>query len=279
MSTFDFTVGSFTYTVDGSYRYIGQQLSKLPVLSFNVKKLSEGNWYLFVNQNQFCGRYPSQAACLGVVYGMYTAKDGLDEGFAVFMADSLNSGSVIDPDVNIMSISNVYADPDNTTTITLDLYDAQAAIESSGAPNSLLQGIAYQTSSDGTTWSSQAGLQAITVSDGESQEHDYVNIAWSGTPENGYIRAVLVVFDSGAVPYIASVSAPLLKNEVDDTNLAFTVTVSGSTTIGDPLELGGYAHAVIDDSATVLDPGETVSYTYMWYREIPTLTGIDVTTS
>jgi len=290
MSTTSFVAGGFTYTVDNTYRYIGQQLSKAPILSFSVKKLSENNWYLTLNQNQFAGRYPSQAACLGVLYGMYTAKSGLDPSFSAYIANALENGSVIDPDVNLMRISNVAAgDPvTNTTTIELELFDEAAALAASGAPNADTgYGITYETSTDGVTWSTQASLQSFNVPgfpsgndivDGDSKTITSTTI-WSAVPENGYVRSALLVFDNTATSHVASVSKELIKNDTDDTNLVFTVDISGESTAGYPVILDDFAYAIIDDSGSTLDPGESISYTYSWFREIPVLDSLTATTS
>ena len=53
------------------------------------------------------------------------------------------------------------------------------------------------------------------------------------------------------------------------------MTISGSNVAGYPVTVGGYSYAVPDESGVVLDPGEGITYDHVWYREIPTLTGLN----
>ena len=391
-----FTFGTTTVTIDPAYRALGGAMREMAknVFTFQVKKLDEGQWYLITNRQNFIGRYPSQAACISVLYGIMTFNDGNDSGFSAWLNESLDSGSSeIDPDINILVIEVAGADPNQTLGATV------SQIDYSIAPTAGEYWFAYQNSTDsGATWGVNGVASALIVGDrvtaahGGSQTDTPSTTTYDAFAENSLMRGVLVerilTGDSGTAttsihapgaiwsanaaglpattwkittlagdvvsgvltitfvdqaardaflanaefidliddlnPVLASdfaistatsitatggnaatvVSAvdalgaaatwnlsvvsydtqnivgysqnTILKDDVDETDLSgLTMVISGDSTAGDPVVRGGYAYSVVDASGAVLDPGESISYTYAWYREIPTLTSLD----
>ena len=392
-----FTFGTTTVTIDPAYRALGGAMRNMAknVFSFQVKKLDEGQWYLITNRQNFIGRYPSQAACISVLYGIMTFNDGLDAGFSAWLNESLDSGSSeIDPDINILVIEVAGADPNQTLGATVSQIDYSVAPTAgeywfayqnstdSGATwgvngvassfilgdrvtaahggsqtdtpstttydafaeNSLMRGVLVErilTQLDGTgttsihapgaiwqaaisglsavTWeiSSAAGsvgasLQ-LTFADYAAIQTFLANAEYISITANGNTTQILVsdfpdpgsgvtltATSANAISAVADVDAAggsavwefdvvsygtqnivgysqntIWKDDVDETDLSgLTMVISGDSTAGDPVVRGGYAYSVVDESGAVLDPGESISYTYAWYREIPTLTGI-----
>ena len=110
-------LNEFALETDPAWRAIGGQTRLMrPVLSFNIELQGEANWRLRVNQDQLVGLYPSQEAAFSVLYGMYTRRDGSDEGFTAFLEESLsNRGSEIASDRN-----NVFVARGQSMLITED---------------------------------------------------------------------------------------------------------------------------------------------------------------
>lgn len=276
-------IATRSLSVNGDYRPIGgglrRKLNNRPVLSFRVKHSdSTDQWTLSVNRDTFIGIYPTQDAAIGVLYGLMTFHDGYDDTFAAFLEDSVNTrGSEIDPAYN----SITFATSATETTVSVSSYDAAQALTDSGAPN---DGggywLGYQLSSDGVTWdavSVASVIGAILNGDADQTRISAGPTIWDGIAENQYYRGVLMVADAGATFHVAAFSATGWKDEVDETDLsALTMEISGSPTVGDSVLRGGFAYSVVDESGAVLDPEETISYTYNWYREIPTMTGLTV---
>ena len=393
-----FTFGTTTVTIDPAYRALGGAMRNMAknVFTFQVKKLDEGQWYLITNRQNFIGRYPSQAACISVLYGIMTFNDGNDSGFSVWLNESLDSGSSeIDPDINLLTIAVTGADPDQAlggTVTDIDYSVAPTAGEfwfayqnslDSGstwgvdgvanslilgdrvtaatggsqidtpstttydafAEDSLMRGVLVErilTGDDGTAttslhssgaiWSaSAAGLPATTwelttlsgdvvagvltltfvdqaARDAFLANAEFIDLiddlnpvlvsdfsistATNITATGGNAATVVSAVDAlGAAAVwnlsIASYADPIIvgtsqntiwKDDVDSTDLSgLTMVISGDATAGEPVVRGGYAYSVVDESGAVLDPGESISYTYAWYREIPTLTSLDST--
>lgn len=385
MSTFTF--GSVTVSIDPAYRALGGAMRGMAknVFSFQVKKLEEGSWYLITNRQNFIGRYPSQAACISVLYGIMTFNDGLDSGFEVWANSSLDSGaSEIDPDINVFTL-DVSGSPTDSLVGTL------ASISYSGLGFTGEPYFGYQNSIDNElTWGVNGVASdfilgdRITAIDGATQADTPSTTAYSTFAENSAMRCVLldgtvsaytdpaylITFASGGLfigdtltvgsllydtlgfqqissndgstltltfstnaaatnwvngggqyigaseTYDASeftvstttasrvnsaaectampsgstisltlsqteysvssfVSNILWKDDVDNTDISLlAVDISGASTVGTPVELNGYSYAIPDESLVTLDPGEDITYTYAWYREIPTLTSI-----
>lgn len=279
MSTFTF--GTTTVSIDPAYRALGGAMRGMAknVFSFQVKKLDEGQWYLITNRQNFIGRYPSQAACISVLYGIMTFNDGNDSGFSAWLNESLDSGSSeIDPDVNIVTTTE--ADPEITGTI--ESFNYAAAVGAADVTGGVY--MTYETSTDGgQTWTglnvySIMGAALTAGDDGSTIIRTTADGAWSSLPEDGYIRVCIAGIDAGLNFTCLVAGSSIFKDEVDNTDLSgLTMVISGDATAGEPVVRGGYAYSVVDESGAVLDPGESISYTYAWYREIPTLTSLDST--
>ena len=273
-------VAQYSISVDPAYRAIGGQLRKKAgnVFSFRVKKEDTDKWYLITNRNTFIGRYPSQDACISVLYGIMTFNDGQDDAFAVWLEDGLSRNiSEIDPDVNIVTTAE--ADPEITGTI--QNFNYATAVGSADVTGGVY--MAYETSTDGQTWtglgvSTVIGTALTAGDDGSTIIRTTTDSAWSLLPENGYIRVCIAGVDAGLNFTCLVAGNSIFKDDVDDTDLSgLTMVISGDSTAGEPVVRGGYAYSVVDESGAVLDHGESISYTYAWYREIPTLTSLDST--
>lgn len=273
-------VQTFTVEIDAGYRSIGGQLGKRcsPPKSCYIGRDSNDEWYLTINKQTFVGRYPTQADAISVLYGIHTYHSGRDDGFAFWIEESLALGhSIIEPAFNYIQ----FATDATETSVSVTDYDPAMALSESGAPNA--DGgywLGYQTSADGITWNAVtvANVIGATLTGDTNQTRlSTGSTVWDQIAENEYYRGVLLVADAGANFYVGAFSRLGLKDEVDETDLTgLTMTVDGSTTEGDPVYSGSYAHANVDESGAVLDPEETISYTYSWYREIPTMTGLTV---
>ena len=261
-----------TYAVDGNYRAIGGQVGARsnPALSFNIRRRPNDEWYMMINQQTFAGKYPSQAACLGVLYGIMTHNDGLDEdGFPLYLAEALDNGSsTIDAAENVLTLSHT----DNDISVTLSEYDSSYFI--SDLPFFGYEIIDVDGSYIPLTISTIAGqCSSVTVSEGGSQTTVKTG-AWFDLAEGQGARPVLVGYNSttGVITVVAygpGQSKPSAAPVID-----FDVAVSGTNGLpATDVELGGFAYAVITDSST----DGTPSFTYEWYQSVPTLTGITLT--
>ena len=187
---------TLSITVDPSYRYIGGQIARKvgsnPGFTFAIKKRDDDTWYMYVNQHTFCGFYPSQDACLGILYGYYTSNDGRDDGFAAWLADSLEKGSVLDPDVNVLVIEVAGVDPNQTLGARV------SDIDYSVAPTAGEFWFAYQNSLDsGSSWGVN-GTSAYILGDrvtnptGTFQIDTPSTTTYDAFAENSLMRGILV---------------------------------------------------------------------------------------
>ncbi len=221
-----------TYAVNTDYRAIGAQIGarSMPALSFNIRRRPNGEWYLMTNQQTFAGKYPSQAACLGVLYGIMTSNDGLDEdGFATYLANALTDGSsTIDASDNVLELIHSGSD----ITVLLSAFDT------SSFQNDLPY-FGYQVrNSDGSyipITISNIALQCaqVTAGDGGSDSMTKTG-AWNDIDEGEGARPVLIGFNtnSGAITIVAT-GAPKqkpLSPALDGISLAPSgVTLDGGT--------------------------------------------------
>ena len=265
-------------TVDTNYRYIGGQIARKPgsrpAFTFKIKKRPDNTWYLIVNEATFCGMYANQEDCFGVLYGYYTNFSGLDDGFAVWLADSLERGSVIDAAFNRMDTE--YSDPSLVISVSeFDYNEAIANAVNTPAVPDILQ-LGYQTSVDGSIWDNATPTgTSIEVGDTEKS----TTTAWGAIPDDVYVRSVLYMAYSDGVnlAYEAVVvdSSPIIKNDSNQPLTGISLSISDADVEGNPIYVGGYAEAYPDESGATLDIGETITYDpYQWFREIPELTGI-----
>lgn len=92
---------TLSISVDTDYRYIGGQHAVMRRNNAGktfVIRQANGEWYLVINRHIFVGKFPTQAAAVGALYGYFTGCNGHDDGFAVWLTDSLEKGSVLEPD-------------------------------------------------------------------------------------------------------------------------------------------------------------------------------------
>ena len=276
-------ISTQSITVDTNFRYIGGQIARKPgsrpALTFTIKKRPNNTWYLLVNRTTFCGLYSNREDCLGVLYGYYTNFSGHDDGFANWLADSLEKGSVLDPDENILSLARA-GDPANDISVTLASINTSTLTE--GVDSAVYQFglfLGWQTQQPGSsTWDAvEIGniidLSTPIVDSPEDLTQTTTGSQWAtDVPENGYVRPVVIGVDSSSAFTVIADGAPLLKDDADDTDLTgLSLSISGDASAIVPVEVGGFAYALVDESGAVLDPGETITYTYDWYREIPEL--------
>ena len=224
-------IGSNSYSVDGKFRPVGSNQGRsIPkVFSFEVKKKDEGVWYLTVNRNYFCGIYPSQAACLGVLFGMMTYNSGRDEGFGVWLEESLNTrGSVIDPDINVLSLTHT------TVDITVELSQYDSAPIGSDTPFFGWQKVLADGSYEPIT-ASNLSIRAVPVAieDGGQQSHTFTS-AWNDVPEGNGARPVLLSVDNSLNISIIAFGSTTIK-PLPETLVSVSISPS---TVDDPLENG-----------------------------------------
>lgn len=274
-------ISTLSIDVDENTRYIGGQISRRipPVLSFKLLKQNQNSWYLYVNEYYFCGRYATQSQAIGVLYGLYTGKDGQDNGFANFLEESLNTrGSVIDADQNDLTIARSGSDIE-VSLQTVNFAALVSGVDSADYDQGVFLG--WQTQQPGSsTWDAVSFSNVINISSPITSDNDDGNIAQTTTtsawdndvPENGYVRPVVIALSGTLVATVIASGSPLLKDDADDTNISFTVLVSGASDSVTIPEAGGgnYAYAQVTDNST-LDPGESISFTYEWFRSVPTL--------
>ncbi len=261
-----------TYVVDGNYRAIGSQVGARsnPALSFNIRRRPNGEWYLMTNQQTFAGKYPSQAACLGVLYGIMTYNSGLDEdGFPLYLANALQEGSsTIDSSDNVLILTH----DENDITVNLSEYDS--SVFTSDLPY-----LGYQIIDENgsyisitiSTLASQCG--SVTAAPGGSQSLTKTG-TWPAIAEGGGARPVLVGYNatSGGITIVAS--GPAKYKPAPDPVIDFEVEVSGASgQTGTDVELGGFAYAIITDNSVDAPSGQP-TFTYEWYQSVPTLEGI-----
>ena len=110
-------VGENAYSYDPDYLRIGGSLKKKTpnVYSYKIARANDDEWYLTVNQNYFVGKYPTQAAAIGVLVGMGFHGSGGQEGISEWFNNSLDSGaSYIEQDANYIELRQVPSDNDIT---------------------------------------------------------------------------------------------------------------------------------------------------------------------
>lgn len=257
-------------SVDTSYRYIGGQIGRraTPALTFDIRKGPSDEWYLFYNQGTFAGRYPTQAAAVGILYGIYTSFDGFDDDFAQWIADSLEKGSYIETDKNGLILTH------DENDITVDLSEYDSSVFTSDLPY-----LGYQIIDENgsyisitiSTLASQCG--SVTAAPGGSQSLTKTG-TWPAIAEGGGARPVLVGYNatSGGITIVAS--GPAKYKPAPDPVIDFEVEVSGASgQTGTDVELGGFAYAIITDNSVDAPSGQP-TFTYEWYQSVPTLEGI-----
>ncbi len=262
-------------TVDFSAAAAGSNNSQsTPVLSFQVKKRTDNDWYLIVNRDRFVGQFPSQSLTMGALYGIYIGNNGHPDGFSVWLEDSINLGfSEIDPAINDLKLLR---DGNNTDNYLVELrsYDPTAITPSSGTLMVAIQYRDYgqQFKATGNILDADiAVIDASTPTSVISGVNNYLfTNGWLNQAENASARAVIVDNVAGTYSVTNVIGTPVIvKDEVDPSVISFTVAIDGAVT-------GGFADAVVTDNSTV-DPvrhPEGVSFTYEWAREIPSLTGL-----
>lgn len=255
-------------SVDSSYRYIGGQIGRraTPALTFDIRKGPNDEWYLFYNKGVFAGKYPTQAAAVGILYGIYTSFDGLDDGFVQWIADSLEKGSYIEPDENVL----VLTEENNNLTVDLSLYSTSST---SAYALALLGWQDVDSFGNPVTITNITNLTNVTALDGGSQTALFTG-SWNSVNEGDGARPVLVGTNSPTGPFVVVAAGAALTKPAPDPVIDFEVEVSGTNGLpATDVDLGGFAYAVITDSST----NGTPSFTYEWYQSVPTLTGITLT--
>ncbi len=245
-------------SVDSSYRYIGGQIGRraTPALTFDIRKGPNDEWYLFYNRGTFAGKYPTQAAAVGILYGIYTSFDGLDDGFAQWIADSLEKGSYIEPDENVLTLSE---DGSNVTTVLGDI-DFESLVNGQTFPLGVYLG--YQTQDPGSsTWSTPLISDAtvtITAADNGNTESATTNSgAWTALSEGSSIRPCVIGFDAPSVVLLSGASRTKpYEPALTDVSLA----PSGVTLNGGSVQFTASALADVSQPSRPL-PSDLV-YTY-----------------
>ena len=266
-------ISTQSITVDTDFRYIGGQIAakpgSRPPLTFKIRKRPNDTWYMMVNQDTYCGMYSNREDCLGVLYGYYTHYNGLDNGFAVWLADSLEKGSILDPDAN--SPFTIERSGDDYTVV-LGSPDANE-IAATGTLGIMLQ---YSFDVDGTaTFNSFGSLTDGDVAEVKAfgTETNVFTAGWLNQPDNTLARAAIVDQIGGAY-LVLEVTDVIAKNENPATNLTtLSVDLSGQPDTDTDVEISDVVYPRVLGDA-VLQPGDSLSYTFDWYREIPELTGI-----
>lgn len=261
-------ISTKSITVDTAYRYIGGQAAKRgrPPQTFNIQKRADDTWYFLYNKRTWVGMFPNREAALGALYGVYTANDGYDDGFAAWLADSLEKGSVLDSAENALALTHTVDD------ISVMLSDYNTGSTSSYpfvyfGWEKLVDGVPQ-----GITISEISQLSA--ASEDADQSATFTS-AWAGLGDGEGARPVLVGFDSGTFTIIAfglGQSKPPAAPVLD-----FDVEISGVDGVpGEDVVLGSFAYALIDDNSIDAPPNQP-TFTYEWFQSVPTLTGITLT--
>ncbi len=223
------------------------------IRSFNIKKNSDrSKWYLYVNQKTLLGIYPGQSYAIDALYGAFTSVSGHDSMVTHTIDSQIQSGvSIIDPDINILTLVDNGVGASPRLNCTVDLYDAE------GNVITILQ---LQESPDKTTWS-PSGSQLGISGDG-SYGFNLTNV-----DENYYYRISMEGIDGTGTQTQMSISNVFLKDDVAD-------TIVLSMSIDEPVTLNSFANA--NTTVSGLPIGVSADLSYDWQREIPLLTGINV---
>lgn len=131
---------------------------------------------------------------------------------------------------------------------------------------------AYGTATDVVyTWSVLDPASEFTV----QENGNSLQLTW--TDEFAETKTALVSVQATSVSAAGLVndSATFTALPFDSTSvLAFTVEVSGDPTTVQDLNPGGTAYYITDETGSVYPPGDSITYSQTWYREIPELTGL-----
>ncbi len=208
-------LNEFSIDTDASWRAVGGQTRLMrPVLSFSIELQGEDNWRLRVNRDQLVGFYPSQDAAFSVLYGMYTRRDGADDGFAAFLEESLSSrASNIDSAANNLFISRTQSMliTEDTAFLVVEIDGGDPVYLSVGGLDDLLvnltqydsdkdlvnpsdtMALGYQTASDiNGPWTDipYADLVPVTAPEGGEQEAQFSGVV-GGLAQYDYYRGAL----------------------------------------------------------------------------------------
>ena len=260
MSTFTIILETRSISVDSSYRYIGGQIGRraTPALTFDIRKGPNDEWYLFYNQGTFAGKYPTQAAAMGILYGIYTAFNGLDDGFSVWIADSLGRGSYIESDENVLTLS-LSKNGSDVTTVLGDI-DFVSLLNGQTFPFGVYLG--YQIQDPGSsTWNSasisDSNVTITVADDGNTKSATTSSGVWTTLLEGASIRPCVIGFGNPSVVLLSG--APTTKPY--QPGLAnVSLAPSGVTLNGGSVEF--IATAVADESQPSRPLPSDLVYTY-----------------
>jgi len=251
------------------------------IRSFDIATNSDRDrWTLKVNQKTLLGIYPSQATAIDALYGAFMSVDAADFGAWESIQDQLLRGiSTIADDLSLLSILR----NGNEVDISVEKFNFDYVTQGYDA-STYVNGVflGYQISTDlGVTYTppnfgNLVGSALTSSNDGTDITETTVSSVWSGLAENGFIRPILMGLDASLNATVLKFGNAIFKDEVDDTAISFTVNVQRAADDTLAPETGGFAYAHVVDSST-LDPGETISFDYNWYRQIPSMTGITAT--
>ena len=221
------------------------------IRSFNIKKNSDrSKWYLYVNQKTLLGIYPGQSYAIDALYGAFTSVSGHDSMVTHTIDSQIQSGvSVIDPDINILTLVDNGVGANPRLSCTVELYDDEG---------NDITFLVVQESPDKTTWTNTNTQRGIS-------NNGTYGLALDEVDENYYYRVVLEGATLEGVITELSYSNALLKDDVPDSIIL-------GMTIDEPVELGGLANA--DATVSGVPYGVPVNLTYDWERQIPSLTGL-----
>ena len=257
---------------------ISAKRKRVPFIrSFNIgTNENRDKWTVKVNQKTLLGVYPSQATAIDALYGAFMSCNAADFGAWESIQDQLLRGiSTIADDLALLSIAR----NGNEVDVTVEKFNYAFVTQGQDAAD-YASGVflGYQTSTDGITYTDPGfanllGSALTAANDGTDITETTASSVWTGLAENGFVRPIIMGIDASLNGTVFKTGNAIFKDEVDDTSISFTVNVQTSADDSMAPQVGGYAYAKVVDSST-LDPGESISFSYTWYRQIPSMTGI-----
>ena len=283
---------------------------------FEVKSMNSGaKWLLIVNQKTLIGIYPTRDAALGALIGcfMYLGAKAFDaSGDDLILTTGGAGREVVGPVLAVIErmLGDNSGSIDNASNdltipfINISPYDIFVNIRNfSPSDLPIIDGyFGFQVSEEGsTTWLEQevgdivtSDIPTNTTTIRKSGSNDLVfclaeaptiftplvskNFEFDVTftlaeLENKAIRPVIVSKNKSSYTVVDYGLFYVIDFEPDSINLSVEIS-SNSIDSTQPIALGDTAHAVTE--ITGLAPNKSTNYVYTWYREIPTLTSIDV---
>ena len=259
LSSFSYDLTSYDWT------RVASSVRRTPFIrSFDIKVFSSGKWSLVVNKKQLIGLYPSQDACIQVLFGLFIRHNASKAGAEAVMTQQLSNGiSHIDSSENNIILRAV--DINLASTISDIVPSMIDPVPASGlAYFQVIQLEPFTDSGDNMT----RDFRQVGILPGLGANIITAAGAYENLAEGASARSLIVQVDTATLAWVDTsvVSRVVTKPVAADPVIDFSVAI-------DQAVLLATSKALITENST----GGTPTYTYEWYRSTNVVTGITLT--